>query len=95
MQSDPPTAKSIAQLVSQLIQFQEENLGKGVKNPPFLRLPVRKFVKLKGHLLLECQQTFTRFSLDSLFPGLYSGRSTMSYIGYNVPIQKRARMEAF
>ena len=91
MQSDPPTAKSIAQLVSQLIQFQEENLGKGVKNPPFLRLPVRKFVKLKG----ERQQTFTRFSLDSLFPGLYSGRSTMSYIGYNVPIQKRARMEAF
>lgn len=41
VQSDPPTAKSIAQLVSQLIQFQEDNLGKGVKNPPFLRLPVR------------------------------------------------------
>ena len=91
MQSDPPTAKSIAQLVSQLIQFQEENLGKGVKNPPFLRLPVRKLVELK----VVKMSTFTSFSLDSLFPGLYSGRSTMSYIGYNVPIQKRARMEAF
>ena len=38
--SDPPTAKSLAQLVSQLIQFQEDNLGKAAKDPPFARLPV-------------------------------------------------------
>ena len=40
MQSDPPTAKSLAQLVSQMIQFQEDYLGKSAKNPPFTRLPV-------------------------------------------------------
>ena len=40
VQSDPPTAKSLAQLVSQMIQFQEEYLGKSVKSPPFTRLPV-------------------------------------------------------
>ena len=40
VQSDPPTAKSLAQLVSQMIQFQEDYLGKNAKNPPFTRLPV-------------------------------------------------------
>ena len=40
VQSDPPTAKSLAQLVSQMIQFQEDYLGKSVKSPPFTRLPV-------------------------------------------------------
>lgn len=40
VQSDPPTAKSLAQLVSQLIQFQEDYLGKSVKHPPLTRLPV-------------------------------------------------------
>ena len=45
MQSDPPTAKSLAQLVSQVIQFQEDYLGKSVKSPPFTRLPVSKCQK--------------------------------------------------
>ena len=40
VQSDPPTAKSLAQLVSQMIQFQEDYLGFKVDNPPFTRLPV-------------------------------------------------------
>lgn len=40
VQSDPPTAKSLAQLISQMIQFQEDCLGKGAKNPQFPRLPV-------------------------------------------------------
>lgn len=39
VQSDPPTAKSLAQLISQLIQFQEDNLGMAAKNPPYLRMP--------------------------------------------------------
>ncbi len=41
--SDPPTAKTLSQLVYQLIEFQETNLGKGAKNPPFARLPMRYF----------------------------------------------------
>ena len=40
VQSDPPTAKSLAQLIAQMIQFQDTELGKGVKNPSFTRLPV-------------------------------------------------------
>ena len=40
VQSDPPTAKSLSQLISQMLQFQEDALGKSAKNPPFPRLPV-------------------------------------------------------
>ena len=41
--SEPPTAKSLAQLVQQFIQLQEEHLGRKAKNPPFTRLPVCSF----------------------------------------------------
>jgi len=41
--SDPPTAKSLSQLVQQFIQLQEDHLGRKAKNPPFTRLPVRLF----------------------------------------------------
>lgn len=40
MQTDPPTNKSLATLVVQLLQFQEDNLGKNVSKPPMTRLPV-------------------------------------------------------
>merc|ERR1712223_497601 len=43
VQSDPPTAKSLSQLISQMLQFQEDALGKSAKNPPFPRLPQRLF----------------------------------------------------
>ena len=43
--SEPPTAKSLAQLVQQFIQLQEEHLGRKAKNPPFTRLPVSSFFK--------------------------------------------------
>ena len=39
--SDPPTAKSLATLISQAIQFQEDNLGAQAKNPSQVRLSVR------------------------------------------------------
>lgn len=42
IQTDPPTNKGLAALVTQLIQFQEENFGKNVSKPPLTRLPVRK-----------------------------------------------------
>ena len=38
--SDPPTAKSLSQLVVQLLQFQEDNFGKDADKPPRTRLPV-------------------------------------------------------
>jgi len=40
LQADPPTNKTLAALVLQLIQFQEDNLGKNVSKPPLTRLPV-------------------------------------------------------
>lgn len=40
VQTDPPTNKSLATLVVQLLQFQEDNLGKNVTKPPMTRLPV-------------------------------------------------------
>jgi len=41
--SEPPTAKSLSQLVQQFVQLQEDHLGRAAKNPPFTRLPVRLF----------------------------------------------------
>ena len=38
IQADPPTNKGLAVLVDQLIQFQEDNFGKGVSNLLLLRL---------------------------------------------------------
>ena len=60
VQSDPPTAKSLAQLISQMIQFQEDCLGKGAKNPPFPRLPV-SFVFIPTYMLNRqtCHNIFT------------------------------------
>lgn len=42
MQTDPPSNKSLATLLVQLLQFQEDNLGKNVSKPPMTRLPVRQ-----------------------------------------------------
>ena len=44
VQSDPPTAKSLSLLISQMIQFQEDQLGKVAKDPKNVRLPVRHFL---------------------------------------------------
>lgn len=40
VQTDPPTKEGLAQLVIQLIQYQENKLGKNATDPPFMRLPV-------------------------------------------------------
>merc|ERR1711962_576420 len=75
VQSDPPTAKSLAQLVSQMIQFQEDYLGKSVKSPPFTRLPIRHFLDFTPdgplcHILstmyqFKNEQGWRRFDLSS------------------------------
>lgn len=48
MQTDPPTNKSLATLVVQLLQFQEDNLGKNVSKPPMTRIPVRKIYNMNN-----------------------------------------------
>ncbi|XP_052805807.1 SWI/SNF complex subunit SMARCC2-like [Mya arenaria] len=46
-QADPPTNKSLASLVLQLLQFQEEAFGKSVSNPPLTKLPMKCFLDFK------------------------------------------------
>ncbi|XP_026332179.1 SWI/SNF complex subunit SMARCC2 isoform X2 [Hyposmocoma kahamanoa] len=47
VQTDPPTKEGLAQLVIQLIQYQENKLGKNASDPPFLRLPMKVFMDMK------------------------------------------------
>jgi len=74
--SDPPSAKSLCQLIQQLIQLQEDNLGSNAKNPPFTRLPVHLFYDLSPngslcHILsamykFKSEQGWRRFDLQSV-----------------------------
>ncbi|XP_011058186.1 PREDICTED: SWI/SNF complex subunit SMARCC2-like [Acromyrmex echinatior] len=47
VQTDPPTNKSLATLLVQILQFQEDNLGKNVSKPPMTRLPMKCFLDFK------------------------------------------------
>nr|XP_022915362.1 SWI/SNF complex subunit SMARCC2 [Onthophagus taurus] len=48
IQSDPPTNKTLSALVVQLLQFQEDSLGKNVQKPPMTRIPVKYFMDFKA-----------------------------------------------
>lgn len=41
VQNDSPSSKSLAGLVVQLLQFQEDAFGRRVNNPALTKLPVR------------------------------------------------------
>lgn len=58
VQTDPPTSKGLAQLVIQMIQFQEDNLGKNVSKPPLTRLPVSSFLFLTIKIKESLFKTF-------------------------------------
>lgn len=65
VQTDPPTSKGLAALVIQLIQFQEDNLGKNVSKPPLTRLPMRCFLDFKpGGALCHILATVYKFKSD-------------------------------
>lgn len=53
LQSDPPTNKSLSALIIQLLQFQEDNLGKNVQKPPMTRIPVSFVNKTKFVFLIQ------------------------------------------
>jgi len=40
IQAEPPTNKSLASLVVQLLQFQEDAFGKSISKPALTKLPV-------------------------------------------------------
>ncbi|XP_031354938.1 SWI/SNF complex subunit SMARCC2 isoform X2 [Photinus pyralis] len=65
VQSDPPTNKSLATLVVQLLQFQEDNLGKNVQKPTMTRIPIKFFMDFKpGGALCHILATAYRFKSD-------------------------------
>uniref|UniRef100_A0A2H8TXF6 SWI/SNF complex subunit SMARCC2 n=1 Tax=Melanaphis sacchari TaxID=742174 RepID=A0A2H8TXF6_9HEMI len=65
LQTDPPTNKTLAALVLQLIQFQEDNLGKNVSKPPLTRLPMRCFMDFKpGGALCHLLATVYKFKVE-------------------------------
>jgi len=65
IQSDPPTAKSLATLISQTIAFQEEQLGKSQKNPTSLRIPIRHFLDFSPDgSLCHILQTMYKYKFD-------------------------------
>lgn len=75
VQADPPTSKSLASLIVQLIQFQEDNLGKNVSEPALTRLPMKCFMDFKPggalcHILasvykFKSEQGWRRFDFQS------------------------------
>uniref|UniRef100_A0A670ZMP0 SWI/SNF related BAF chromatin remodeling complex subunit C1 n=1 Tax=Pseudonaja textilis TaxID=8673 RepID=A0A670ZMP0_PSETE len=48
VQADAPTNKTLAGLVSQLLQFQEDAFGKHVANPAFTKFPAKCFLDFKA-----------------------------------------------
>ncbi|XP_054712292.1 LOW QUALITY PROTEIN: SWI/SNF complex subunit SMARCC2-like [Uloborus diversus] len=75
IQADPPTAKGLASLVNQLIQFQEDAFGRTVSKPPLTRLPMKCFLDFRPsgglcHILaavykFKCEQGWRRFDFQS------------------------------
>lgn len=47
IQSDQPTNKTLSSLVVQLLQFQEDNLGKNVDKASMTRIPIKYFLDFK------------------------------------------------
>ncbi|XP_047537853.1 SWI/SNF complex subunit SMARCC2 [Vanessa atalanta] len=65
VQTDPPTKEGLAQLVIQLIQYQENKLGKNATDPPFMRLPMKVFMDMKpGGSLCTVLATMFRFKSE-------------------------------
>ena len=52
IQAEPPTNKSLAALVVQLLQFQEEAFGKLVSKAALTKLPVMLFGSFINYLLM-------------------------------------------
>ncbi|XP_061530658.1 SWI/SNF complex subunit SMARCC1 isoform X2 [Phycodurus eques] len=75
VQNDSPTSKSLAGLVVQLLQFQEDSFGRKVNNPALTKLPAKCFLDMKAggalcHILgsvykFKSEQGWRRFDLQN------------------------------
>lgn len=65
MQSDPPTKESLAQLLTEFIQYQEKRLGKNAADRHTTRLPMRCFMDFKsGGALCQIFSIMFRYKAD-------------------------------
>uniref|UniRef100_A0AAR2IWA5 SWI/SNF related, matrix associated, actin dependent regulator of chromatin subfamily c member 2 n=1 Tax=Pygocentrus nattereri TaxID=42514 RepID=A0AAR2IWA5_PYGNA len=75
VQADSPSCKSLAGLVVQLLQFQEDAFGRRVSNPALTKLPAKSFLDFKPagalcHILgsaykFKSEQGWRRFDLQN------------------------------
>uniref|UniRef100_A0A6Q2XIR3 Uncharacterized protein n=1 Tax=Esox lucius TaxID=8010 RepID=A0A6Q2XIR3_ESOLU len=75
VQADSPSNKSLAGLVVQLLQFQEDSFGRRVNNPALTKLPTKSFLDFKAggalcHILgssykFKSEQGWRRFDLQN------------------------------
>ncbi|XP_052473942.1 SWI/SNF complex subunit SMARCC1-like isoform X1 [Carassius gibelio] len=75
VQTDSPTSKTLAALVVQLLQFQEDAFGRRVSNPALTKLPAKSFLDFKPggalcHILgsaykFKSEQGWRRFDLQN------------------------------
>ncbi|XP_048880415.1 SWI/SNF complex subunit SMARCC1-like isoform X2 [Brienomyrus brachyistius] len=75
VQTDSPSSKSLAGLVVQLLQFQEDAFGRRVNNPALTKLPAKSFLDFKPggalcHILgsvykFKSEQGWRRFDLQN------------------------------
>uniref|UniRef100_A0A672M7G1 SWI/SNF complex subunit SMARCC1-like n=1 Tax=Sinocyclocheilus grahami TaxID=75366 RepID=A0A672M7G1_SINGR len=75
VQTDSPTCKTLAALVVQLLQFQEDAFGRRVSNPALTKLPAKSFLDFKPggalcHILgsaykFKSEQGWRRFDLQN------------------------------
>uniref|UniRef100_A0A8C2PW36 SWI/SNF related, matrix associated, actin dependent regulator of chromatin, subfamily c, member 1a n=1 Tax=Cyprinus carpio TaxID=7962 RepID=A0A8C2PW36_CYPCA len=75
VQTDSPTSKTLAALVVQLLQFQEDAFGRRVSNPALTKLPAKIFLDFKPggalcHILgsaykFKSEQGWRRFDLQN------------------------------
>ncbi|RUS71946.1 hypothetical protein EGW08_020289 [Elysia chlorotica] len=65
VQADPPTNKNLANLLVQLLQFQEEAFGRQVTNPALTKLPMKSFLEFKpGSSLCQIFQAVFKFKSE-------------------------------
>ncbi|GFR96859.1 SWI/SNF complex subunit SMARCC2, partial [Elysia marginata] len=65
VQADPPTNKNLANLLVQLLQFQEEAFGRQVTNPALTKLPMKCFLDFKpGSSLCQIFQAVFKFKSE-------------------------------
>jgi len=84
--SDPPTNKSLSQLVIQLLQFMEDNLGPKISKAPMSKLPNKCFLDFKnGGGLCHILATIYKYKNDQGW----------RRFDFQSPSRKDANMECF